>query len=139
MPHTAHKKKPPTRLRKQRYLDAGDGWTTVVSSLAKHSTSSSSSTFGPTAIPPGLTLERLNDEYLRHKKTWEESECRMEVVEGLKKRGMGSGRVDGCVCLGLGSLTEGRSRRVGMLQLAVLETVIGVICKGFPSLLAGPL
>ncbi|KAH0538696.1 hypothetical protein FGG08_004713 [Glutinoglossum americanum] len=77
MPHSSHKKKPPTHSRKRQLLDAGDGWTTVVSSSFPKSLTSPlpTPTFEPATIPPGLTVEKLNDEYLRYKEMWERSEC----------------------------------------------------------------
>ena len=133
MPHTSRKKGPPNHPRKRQLVDVGNGWTAIVSSLsgARAPTRSSPLTptsFEPAAIPPGLTVERLCDEYDRYKKTWEESACCAEVVEALKEKLSGRhGRVEECVCLGLGSVADGRSRRVGMLQLAVLETVVRIL------------
>ena len=137
MPHTPRRKETPNPLRKRQLLDVGDGWTTIVSSpsVAKAPTPSSPSlpaTFEPATIPPGLTIEKLCDEYIRYKETWEESACCREVVAVLKKKLSGRhDSVNGCVCLGLGSLTDGRSRRVGMLQLAVLETVVGILGRPY--------
>ena len=133
MPHTSRKPGPPNRPRKRHHLDVGNGWTTIVSSpfVAKTSPTPPSN-FEPATIPPGLTIEKLCDEYARHKKTWEESACCAEVAEALRKKLSGRrDKVDGCVCLGLGSLTDGRSRRVGMLQLAVLETVVGILGRAY--------
>src|SRR4051794_24213817 len=90
MPHTSRKKGPPSQPRRSRLLDVGDGWTIVSSpSVAKAPTPSSVSTlpsnFETATIHPGVTVEKLNDEYIRYKKTWEDSRCCTEVVEVLKK------------------------------------------------------
>lgn len=123
----AKKKKPIHPKRVQQEGD--DGWTTILTIRSRHQQQrpphqhAAPGKLEPAEIPRGCTVDVLRQEMARQETIWMDSPCREEL--DLHLRRIGDGRdllqISRCICVGLGSLTDERSRKVAMLQLCAMR------------------
>ena len=84
----------------------------------------------PSAIPAGLTIQKVRDTFHRYLKAWKESSCFKELTKILEQLVLASDgvRVERCVCLGLGSFTGGVPSDASMYELAALVSILEILC-----------
>ncbi|KAI9676465.1 MAG: hypothetical protein M1817_000622 [Caeruleum heppii] len=132
MPRSSTKNKPihPKRIHQA----AEDGWTTIVTLRSRKPQNNRHShteqrKLEPAPIPKGCTLPQLQEEFARHETTWKNSTCHDALERRLRQAvdGMGSARLKRCVCVGLGSLSGERSRRISMVQLNCLRQCLKIL------------
>ena len=76
-------------------------------------------------------MTKLRAEYERHSAIWLKSICHTTVIAYLREQiSSVSGeevRVKKCVCLGLGSFTNGQSARSALFQLAAMISLLAAL------------
>ncbi|KAI9812316.1 MAG: hypothetical protein M1827_004765 [Pycnora praestabilis] len=135
MPHTSRRRVQTHRKRTQ--VHDSDGWTHIATSRHHQDWSKTSPRIplGPAETPEGLTTEKLQEEYSRHKRIWAASDCCKALNTILTQQTLVKGegdaewelRIDKCICLGLGSLVDPVSRRYSMFQLGALQSILEVL------------
>ncbi|KAL8737898.1 MAG: hypothetical protein Q9181_001235 [Wetmoreana brouardii] len=133
------KKKPPSQPKRHQFTDSS-GWTHIVRDLKDtHITNSSlpsrnKDKLQPAPIPPGQTLLDLQKTHALYRSRWLSSPCyqhihRLFVDDVLTQIG-GRAKIDRCVVLGLGSLSNGRTS--SWWELVLLETVLEFLLSSSP-------
>ncbi|KAI9801067.1 MAG: hypothetical protein M1833_002935 [Piccolia ochrophora] len=127
MPHTSRKKKAPHQRRFE--AEDKDGWTTIVTT--RHHRPPQSPPDGvpysaSTNTPNEYSLEQLRHDYQRHVTIWQASSCAKALAATLDQlhSTLPLGKIDACVCLGIGSPSDGPTRRATLYQLAALQTML---------------
>ncbi|KAJ6021955.1 Sensitivity To Red Light Reduced-like SRR1 [Penicillium herquei] len=154
MPHTSRartQRNQPSQKRLQ--ITSDDGWTHITTGnnarRVNRNTRNKTETLleldpvlQPAEAPARLTLDDLRIQYSLHRSQWVESETwrgiEGVIAERISSRVMqmqDAGRVDGIVCIGLGSLSgfirDGwvDRRDVSMYQLAALESIRDLVVE----------
>jgi len=137
MPHTSRRKTPKGPQKRIQISDAS-GWTTITrgSRLQQlHQPLISNAPVGagplrPSALPAGLTIQKLSDTFQRYLKTWKESDCFKELTKVLEYSVLTSRvvKLERCVCLGLGSFTGGATVEASLWELAALVSILEILC-----------
>jgi len=137
MPHTS-RRKPPKVPRKRIQISDASGWTTIIkgSKPQQHHQPlvfSAPVAAGPSGIPAGLTIQKVNDTFQRYLKPWKQSDCYKELKNVLEQSVLTSQvvKLERCVCLGLGSFTGGATVEASLWELAALVSILEILCSFF--------
>lgn len=121
------KKKPPQNPKRQQITDS-NGWTHISRSRKpiNFSPEKNNNTPSPAEIPNGQTLLDLQKSHTHYREQWLPSTCYQNLQTILKTDFTSSfpsfKRIDRCITLGLGSLSNGR--RSSWWELVFLESVL---------------
>ncbi|KAL8696158.1 MAG: hypothetical protein Q9201_007797 [Fulgogasparrea decipioides] len=133
------KKKLPSQPRCHQFTDSS-GWTHIIKGLKNTHTSSSllkqnKDKLQPAPIPPGQTLLDLQKTHALYRSQWLSSPCYQHIrslfVDDVLPQMRGRGKIDRCVALGLGSLSNGR--RSAWWEFVFLETVLELLLSSSAS------
>lgn len=137
MPHTS-RKRPPQGPQKRHQVTDDSGWTHITRGTIKQPrrqppTSNApieKSSLRPAEIPPGLTIQKVRQNFNHHLKIWKASTCFLELRKVIERQVFASHavKIDRCVCLGLGSFTGGRTVEASMYELAALVSIFEILC-----------
>ncbi|KAL8853491.1 MAG: hypothetical protein Q9221_001650 [Calogaya cf. arnoldii] len=130
------KRKPPKQTKRLE-VTGPDGWTRITKGLKNvHLKTSPRLANQPPEIPPNQTLADLEKTHARYRTQWLSSPCYQDIqklfldgiIPALTSSGKSNGKIDRCVMLGLGSLSNGQ--RSSWWELVFLESVLSLL---FPS------
>lgn len=143
MPHTSRKK--PRGQPKRLEITNPSGWTTITKGTSKQRQPASKSFepymsehLEPHPAPAGLTIQKVRNTFERYRRIWEESTCFQDTKRILETHAFSSAtvQIDRCVCLGLGSFTDGRTHDASMYELVALHSILELLSMdSFPSFL----
>lgn len=79
--------------------------------------------------PRGITIEQIKKDYDRYREHWRRSKCRQDLLDILGQiLATRHFKVTNCVCIGLGSFTNGVY--TSMWQLAMIQTILNLLRNG---------
>ena len=113
-----------------------EGWTTITTTVARHLTNRVAIRLGRTqgedgSLPSEDAVTKLRAEYERHSAIWLKSICHARVIAFLREQFLSvsgkEARMKKCVCLGLGSFTNGQSARSALFQLAAMISLLAIL------------
>ncbi|KAL8683216.1 MAG: hypothetical protein Q9186_000828 [Xanthomendoza sp. 1 TL-2023] len=137
------RKKPPFKHPKRLELTDLSGWTHIIKGLKTfhlNNPSLPTNPLQPPEVPQSQTLTDLQASHARYRDQWLSSPCYQhirklfteEVISSLyEEKGKEKGKIDRCIILGLGSLSNGR--RSSWWQLVFLETILALLPASNPS------
>ncbi|KAL8672985.1 MAG: hypothetical protein Q9168_002579 [Polycauliona sp. 1 TL-2023] len=135
----ARKKKPPKQTKRLE-VTGPDGWTHIIQGLKSvHLKNPPRLANQPPEIPENQTVKDLEKTHARYRTQWLASACYQhtekmfleDVIPGLTSiEKSGGGRIDRCVMLGLGSLSNGQ--RSSWWELVFLESVLALLSPASP-------
>ncbi|KAL8997366.1 MAG: hypothetical protein Q9169_003348 [Polycauliona sp. 2 TL-2023] len=134
------RKRKPVKQPKRLEVTGPDGWTHVLKGLK--STDHPRLANQPPEIPPNQTLKDLEKTHSKYRSQWLSSSCYQntrkmfleDVIPSLATMEKnGGGRIESCVMLGLGSLSNGQ--RSSWWELVFLESVLALLSLS-PSAIA---
>ncbi|KAK2733341.1 hypothetical protein FQN57_002161 [Myotisia sp. PD_48] len=115
-----------------------NGWTHIASRRGNSNLSQVHDQLIPAEIPSGLTIEKLTEQFIRHKKMWQESQTWKALESAILRTTDRTSMTTitatwNCVCIALGSpsgLLRGGHvdrRGISLFQLAALVSILEVL------------